>query len=694
MCGIAGVIRFSREPIPPQRLAAACSIMRYRGPDHAGSCVIQGDEGPQVGLAAVRLAVRDVHARAHQPFWDPDRRFVLVYNGEIYNARNLRAQLAQKGWRFRTTGDTEVLLAAFAAWDTAALSRLNGMWAIAFFDRLSGKGFLARDSYGIKPLVYAQDQGPLRDFIFASEVGGLRCLTSEILDPDPVAAQRLLLQGYLRAPATFYRQARKLPPRHWIAFGRDGIGTPTPYPALGAPAAQPYVDGTGHPPQGAPRTHGGAPPFPAPSFEEAAALLRGRLRQAVCVRTVADVPIGAFLSGGLDSSIIVAHLAELSSRPVLTFSIGHAGKVAYDESAYARRVARHFGTDHTEIQLTDAEMAAETLRVLDHLPEPFGDSSIVVASLVSRVARSRVTVAMSGDGADELFAGYWRYLGHDALAAYRRLPFWVRTAMERMVQWAPSPSKSSRWGNRVRQFQKLLRAAGQDAFSRHLAWARILSDEGAEALGFTVQADVGNWPKPDLMPPLGAGETRDRFVDVINDILHYDFNTSLPDDMLYKVDLASMSHSLEVRVPFLDPEIVTFAQALPSNFKLCGGVRKRILLTAYADVLPQEILSRPKKGFELPIGEYLRGPLLGAFRESVTPATFGTLPWLRREGVERLLGEHLERRGEHADVLFTLMAIGRILAKSNTLSDVTSNEIADMPCEAVIRSPVTRSLAE
>lgn len=693
MCGIAGVIRFSREPIPPQRLAAACSIMRYRGPDHAGSCVIQGDDGPQVGLAAVRLAVRDVHARAHQPFWDPNRRFVLVYNGEIYNARTLRAQLAQEGWRFRTTGDTEVLLAAFAAWGTAVLSRLNGMWAIAFFDRLSGKGFLARDSYGIKPLVYAQDQGPLRDFIFASEMGGLRCLTSEFLDPDPVAAQQLLLQGYLRAPVTFYRQARKLPPGHWIAFGRNGIGTPTPYPALGAPAAHPCMDGTGRTPQDVPRTRG-ASSFPAPSFEEAAALLRDRLRQAVCVRTVADVPMGAFLSGGLDSSIIVAHLAELSSRPVLTFSISHAGKVAYDESAYARRVARHFGTDHTEIQLTDAEMAAETLRVLDRLPEPFGDSSIVVASLVSRAARSRVTVAMSGDGADELFAGYWRYLGHDALAAYQRLPSWVRTALERMVQWAPGPSKSSRWGNRVRQFRKLLRAAGQDAFSRHLAWACILSDDGAEALGFTAHADAERSLKPDLMPLLGAGETRERFVDVINNILHYDFSASLPDDMLYKVDLASMSHSLEVRVPFLDPEIVAFAQALPSSFKLCGGVRKRILLTAYAHVLPQEILRRPKKGFELPIGEYLRGPLLGAFRESVTPETFVTLPWLRMEGVERLLGEHLERRGEHADVLFTLMAIGRTLAKSNTLSDVASAETAEVPCEAVIRSPAIRSLAE
>jgi asparagine synthase (glutamine-hydrolysing) len=380
-------------------------------------------------------------------------------------------------------------------------------------------------------------------------------------------------------------------------------------------------------------------------------VIRERIASAVAARRVADVPIGAFLSGGLDSSIIVAHLAAVSPRPVQTFAIGYAENSAYDETSFARIVANRFGTDHHEYRLTQDEIITAIPAILEHLGEPFGDSSIIPTTLVSRFARQKVTVALSGDGGDELFGGYWRYLGHEAINAYRRIPaLFRRTLIEPMLNRWPV-GKSGTLIDRMRQFRKLIRAGESDPLHRHLQWAQILPPE------ITLFDDVEATLARALEHAQSLAGDQQK-TDPLNSILRCDLQYSLPGDMLHKVDLASMSQSLEVRVPLLDRAVVEAVLPISSNQKLGRGQLKKLLIDAYRDALPEPILQRRKKGFEVPIGEYLRGPLRPMFRDLVTRDAIESLPGIRFDAVEQLLTSHLQRRGEHADALFTLLSIG------------------------------------
>ncbi len=587
------------------------------------------DSAGRAGLGATRLRVLDPSANADQPLHGGDGRFHLVYNGEIYNFRELRAELESAGDVFVTDGDTEVVLYACARWGVEAFARFNGMWALGFYDSQTRSGFLSRDRFGVKPLFYVADADSLQ---FASELRALTLLGGWDRSVDADALVQHLQFGYIAHPATIYSRARRLSPGHYLGFHEAGVEAPVRY----------YTP---------------KPRFPDPTtmdYGEACSRVRRALGDAVVRRRVSDVPIGAFLSGGLDSSIVVSHLAEAIGRPVQTFSVGYEGQRNYDETRYARLVAERFGTEHHELVVTEGDVLDAIPRVLDHLGEPVGDSSILPTALVSRFARQSVTVALSGDGGDELFGGYWRYLGHEAIESYYRVPRVLRRAFVEPLLSALASSRSSGLGNRVRQFRKLLRVAGGDPLSRHVAWSRILAPEVEDLivnrrLPLTCDLRTLEFAKQST----GHLDGRDG----LSRVFAFDLQHQLPADMLQKVDLASMMHSLEVRVPFLDFQVVELALSMPSWFKIERGMRKRILTDAYRGHLPDAVLGRSKQGFEVPIGEYLRGPLRTLFHDVVTRPVVDSLGLLSYPVVERVYQEHLTRRTDHADLLWALLSL-------------------------------------
>jgi len=647
MCGICGIVRFDGGPVAASAVERACATLRHRGPDHTGVWV---ESGQGVALGATRLKVLDPSAKADQPLHHDTGRFHLVYNGEIYNFRELRDELIAAGERFVTDGDTEVVLAACVRWGVEGFQRFNGMWALAFYDSQERTGFLSRDRFGVKPLFYVADDNALR---FASELRALTTIDDWDRSVNPQAVVSHLQFGYIAHPDTIYQSARRLAPGCFVKFDRSGIESHTQYYEL--PVSQTRLT--------------------PDDYGEACVRLRRRLADAVVCRRVSDVRIGAFLSGGLDSSIIVSHLAEAIGRPVCTFSVGYAGQKSYDETAYARIAANRFGTDHHELVLTERDVLDAIPGILDHLSEPVGDSSIIPTALLSQFARRFVTVALSGDGGDELFGGYWRYLGHESLAAYHRIPSLLRRLMIEPLLKGLAASKSSALGNRVRQFRKLLRADGdppssplakggtrgvpcdrrsESTLARHVAWSRILSPEAESVL--LDRSDVISCDRRML-------ETARRMTaalngnDPLNAILAFDLQHQLPADMLQKVDLASMMHSLEVRVPFIDPSVVEWAMAMPSSFKVDRGRRKRILIDAYRGHLPDVVLDRPKQGFEVPIGEFFRGPLRDMFFDTVTPKAIESFGVLSYPAIETIYRDHAARRADHADLLFALLSL-------------------------------------
>ncbi|MCC7293118.1 MAG: asparagine synthase (glutamine-hydrolyzing) [Phycisphaerales bacterium] len=632
MCGIAGIVHFDAAPVDAERLRAAVQALRHRGPDHLGVW-IQRDAPGAVGFAAVRLAVQDPRPQADQPLTALEGKVAIAYNGELYNGDELRWQLQDAGWVFHSTGDTEIALAACATWGEAALARLEGMWALAFFDARRGEGFIARDPVGIKPLLYAAHPQGL---CFASELSGLEKLAFCDRRLDPSSVLHHLLLGYIAAPSTIYEGARRLPPGYLLAFTRNGAAAPRAFFNLARQVQDARAE------------------LSSMSYGEALTNLRERIARSVVRQRVSDVPLGCFLSGGVDSSIVATHLAEASSRPVETFSIGQAEHAMFDESNYARLVAGRIGAAHHEWRLTQREVIDAIPAVLDHLSEPFGDSSIIPTTLVSRLARRHVTVALSGDGADELFGGYWRYTAHAALRSYQRIPAVLRNGLLLPLLRRAGSAKSSPGANRARQFRKLLRAGGGDALARHLAWARILSPEAErilrepQALRHAEQAVLST--ARQLSQPFAPPDDMDS-------VLAFDVQYGLPGDMLHKVDLASMSCSLEVRVPFLDPQVAAMGLAMPFAWKVDRGLRKRILVDAYRGILPDAVLDRPKQGFEVPFGEYLRGPLRNLFGDVVTAKAVESFAFLRFEGIEQILQDHLNRRSEHGDLLFALLSL-------------------------------------
>ena len=615
MCGIAGWVGTS----PPELLPAMLDLLRHRGPDDSGV-----HTEPGLALGMTRLAIIDL-VTGRQPMSVADEGHWIVFNGEIYNFRGLRAELEAKGHRFRTRSDTEVILHAFLEYGAGCVERLRGMFAFAVWDRARRTLFLARDRLGKKPLYYWQRDGL---FLFASEPKALLRHAAVPRALDPEAFHHYLAFGYTPAERSIFDGIRKLPPAHTATL-RDGRLTFRRYWQL-PPAAPADV--------------------PRASLEETAAAVRDELREAVRLRLESDVPLGVFLSGGIDSSAMVASMREVTSGRIATFSVGFSRAFAsYDERPYARLVARRFGTDHHE-EILEPKVAELLPAIVRHFDEPFADSSAIPTFIVAQATARHVKVALSGIGGDETFAGYPRYLGVRLSERYARLPRWLRRGSAAAAGYLARDSDSSRnWGDRVRRFVAGAEAPMPD---RYLGWTRFFGP-----------AELQRLATPALRAALGPGvdaAQRRAYAarghdDPMDGAFRIDLATYLPDDLLVMADRMSMANSLELRAPFCDHRIVEASLGISPAVKVPGRRLKGLLKTAFASVLPAAVLSHPKQGFMIPLGDWLRGALRPVMEELLSPAEVRARGLFEPVEVERLKSDHLARARGHADRLWTLM---------------------------------------
>ena len=594
----------ARGAVNPDQLAAMSGTLVHRGPDSDGAFVDRS-----VGLAARRLAIIDL-ATGDQPIANEDGRITVVQNGEIYNYRELRHELERAGHRFSTSGDTEVLVHLYEEHGERFAERLRGMFAIALWDSERNRLVLARDRYGIKPLYYRETG---EELAFASE---LRALPRGEVDLD--ALEAFLAFNSVPGPLTIFRDVRKLQPGHVLTW--EGGRTELICYARPAPVPASEVSGESE----------------AELVEE----LRARLRDSVRAHLVSDVPVGVLLSGGIDSSVLTALAADESSEPVRTFSIGFEER-SFDELADARLVAERYGTQHRDLVLRpDAALLLPALA--DAFDEPFADSSALPTYLVSQLAAEDVKVALSGEGGDELFGGYYTYAA-DLLA---QRTGWAAPFLRPLVERLPSSSRRASFDYRAKRF---VRAAHLPPLERHHGWKEIFSpDARAELTGRRSEFDPVDLLRARFAETEGA-ELLARLQDV-------DLGTYLVDDLLVKTDRASMAHSLEARVPFLDPLVTDFALALPSRHKV-RGLRKKVLLRkAAAPFVPPELLKRRKRGFSIPAAAWLRGELEPFARDTLSPDTLRRQGFFRPEVVTRLIDDHVAGREDLSRQLWGLLA--------------------------------------
>jgi asparagine synthase (glutamine-hydrolysing) len=600
MCGFAGVLG-PRGVAGAEDAAAMARTVIHRGPDDFGTWQhgfrSAGREW-ELALGHTRLAILDLSPGGHQPMASRDGLATVAYNGEIYNFRALRRELEGLGHAFRSECDTEVLLEAYRAWGDAAFGRLNGMFALALFDEARGRLVLVRDRLGIKPLYYRFVDGVLT---FGSELQALRAHRWFRAEIDRVALGGFLRHGYVCGPRSIYRDTVRLQPGHLLVWEGGRLRSER-YFRLGDPPDAP----------------------PPRRFEEVVDALDGLLGDAVELRLVADVPLGAFLSGGIDSSTVVALMKERATGPVRTFSIGFR-EAAYDEAPFARAVAKHLGTEHTELYVESGEATAVALELPTLYDEPFADPSAIPTVLLSRLTREHVTVALSGDGGDELFGGYLQYPKLDRLAGLLRLPRGLRAALAAAGRLLP--------GGPLRN--GLLHLASRDA--AELAYSMVSGCEEADlAAACGKEPAAANPVYLEAFRSAPPGE-------LVRRAMYADAHVYLPDDILTKVDRASMSVALEARVPILDYRVARFAMALPLATVWHGGQTKAPLRAVLHRRVPPSLVERPKHGFGLPVARLL-GPRLAQWRALyLDPRRLHEEGLLAPEGVQRLLAQARRR---------------------------------------------------
>ena len=624
MCGLAGIVSSPHAHLDEQVLLAMRDVQRHRGPDEAGLYL-----GDGVGLGHRRLSIIDL-AHGQQPMVDERAGLALIYNGELYNFQALKRELETLGVVFTSDSDTEVLLRAWQQWDDACLPRLVGMFAFAVWDMRAQRIFLARDQIGIKPLYYGFTNAG--DLVFASELKGVLAHPGVQRELNPQALEDYLALGYVPDPKSIYRGVSKLPPGHWLSWH---AGDP-------APSARRYWDA----------------PFRVATQlgeGEACAQLRTLLDDAVSGQMIADVPLGAFLSGGVDSSAVVAAMSRISPQPVRTCSIGfdHGG---FDETVYARQVARHLHTQHFEQRVSaDDYMLLDTLAGI--YDEPFSDSSALPTYRVCELARTQVTVALSGDGGDEDFAGYRRYRLHAWESGLRaRLPLALRKTVFGLLgsvypkaDWAPRPlrAKTTLQALACDDVQAYFHTVSTTsaAMRQRLYSARFKSElQGYSALTvFRGHAQQAPTDHPLLLAQ------------------YLDLKTWLPGDILTKVDRASMAHSLEVRVPLLDHRLVEWASCLPPTLKLRGSTGKYIFKKSLEPDLPHDVLYRTKMGFSVPLATWLRGPLAQHAHEALRNGAVARCGYFEPSVLEQLVHEHVTGRHDHSSTLWSLLMLDAFL---------------------------------
>lgn len=619
MCGITGVVGSLRTD--RTTLQAMNDGLAHRGPDGEGFYWLPTEA---VGLGMRRLAIIDLRS-GDQPIFNEDGSVCVVFNGEIYNFPELRADLEARGHRFATHADTEVVVHAYEEYGVDCLDHLWGMFALALWDARTQRLLVARDRLGKKPVVYYVDPAT-GGMAFASELQALFKHPGVPREVDPRAIDDYLTYLYVPSPTTAYRNVNKLPPGHRLIW------------QAGRVTVERYWE---------PRFAAKSRISQADAIDAFGSLFRDAVRR----RLMADVPLGAFLSGGMDSSSVVAEMAELSTTPVKTFSIGF-GERDFDELQYARLVARRFGTDHHEMVVEPH--ALDVLPTLvRHYGEPYGDSSAIPTYYVAQMTRQHVTVALNGDGGDELLAGYERHWAARIAARYDAIPSFVRHGLIRpLIPLVPEPRQRR---SLVRRAKRFMTAAHLPVLDRYLHWVGAYTPAQKAAL-YTAEFreqlagnDAGRWLRETL--------SREPRLDAVDAVLRADLLMYLPEDLLAKVDIATMANSLEARSPLLDHRLVELCASLPSDYKLHGRTSKWLLRQVMRDRLPADILHRPKMGFGVPVGEWLRGELRPLLEDTLLSARARARGFFEPLAVRALVDEHLSRRADRTAHIWALLML-------------------------------------
>ncbi len=613
MCGIHGIVQLDGRPVERQWLTAMGNATAHRGPDDEGMHI----DGA-VGIGMRRLSIIDL-AGGHQPLSNGDGTLWLVCNGEIYNFRELRSELQARGFHFKTASDSEVMLHLYQAEGDAFVHRLNGMFDFALWDARRRRLLIGRDRLGIKPLYVAQDGNRLA---FATEAKALLRLPGQRVALDARVLPDYLHLGYVPAPQCLFAGVRKLPPATLLAV-EDGRVREWRYWQI-----PPQIDQTLDPGEWVER-------------------VRARLDESVRMQMVSDVPIGAFLSGGVDSSAVVAAMARHTDAPIRTYAIGFEGGAAeklYNELPYARRVAQLFGTQHREI-VVQPDVVGLLPQLLWHMDEPIADSAFITTYLVSEFARRDVKVILSGVGGDELFGGYRRYLGDHYARRFTALPGWAQRAATRAAAHLPA-DRHSRWLNAARLAKAFVGSAAMQADERYRSYVQVASREMAATLLMR---------EPVRDDALSAAFAAAKSLDELNRMLSVDAQTQLPDDLLMLTDKMSMAASLECRVPLLDHELVELAAQVPARHKIPGGQLKHLLKQALIGVLPPEILGRSKRGFGTPMGAWLKRELAPVVTRLLGAEVVRARGLLDPTVVAGVVADHAANRSDGTDLLLALL---------------------------------------
>ena len=607
MCGIAGFFRIhdsERRPDDEKNVLRQIKTEWYRGPDAQ-----QAEIGPGVGLGHARLSIIDLSHAADQPMYSASGNVCIVFNGEIYNFQEIRTELEGRGHKFRTNSDTEVLIEGYEVWGVDVVNRLRGMFAIAIWDKVQDQLILLRDRVGKKPVFYTIHDGHL---IFASEPKGILCWPGVPRVPNLEAIHEYLTYQYVPSPMSAFTGLNKLPPAHILVLKRNG-----------SPQVEKYFS------------------LPHPSkvrerpMEELTEELIFQFKESVRLRMISDVPIGAFLSGGVDSSAVVAMMAQCSTNPVRTFTIGF-DEQGFDEREYARQVAERYGTQHEEVIVRPDAMSIINDLVY-HYNEPYADSSAIPTYYVSKMARERVTVVLNGDGGDESFLGYTRYLSCKAIDQYDKIPPNISGPLRRMISSSPEFLNRFRLPRHARAMAIRLLERRSRRYEPTIAY---FSDAAKQPLYGPALKEFLEHSALDRLDDYLDGAPN-----MVAGAAWADIHTYLPDDLMVKVDIASMAHSLEARSPFLDHKLMEWAATIPAHQRFTGKEPKSLLKKAMEPHLPHDLMYRPKMGFGVPIDVWLRGEMKEFAYDTLLSGSAKTRDLFDLEHVEFLLDSH--QKGEN-----------------------------------------------